>query len=40
MFPGEVVPTSAINVISTPSQWITNLNVQLDTATHDPPEVD
>ena len=32
-------PTSAINVITTPSLWITDLNVQVDAAMQDPPEV-
>ena len=29
----RVVLTSAINVITTPSHWITDLNVQVDAAT-------
>ena len=37
---GRVVPTSTINTITTPSHWITDLNVRVDTATQDPPEVD
>ena len=36
----RVVPASAINVLTTPSQWITDLNVWVDCATQDPPEVD
>ena len=31
---------SAINVITTPSHWITDLNVRVDVATQEPPEVD
>ena len=33
-------PRSAINVVATPSHWITDLNVRVDAATHEPPEVD
>ena len=33
-------PASAINVVSTPSHWITDLNVRVDAATQEPPEVD
>ena len=33
-------PRSAINVVTTPSQWITDLNVRVDAATREPPEVD
>ena len=33
-------PTSAINVVTTPSHWITDLNVRVDAATQEPPEVD
>ena len=32
-------PTSAINVITTPSQWVTDLTLRVDAATQDPPEV-
>ena len=35
-----LAPTLAINVITTPSHWITDLNVRVDAATQDPPEVD
>ena len=31
---------SAINAVTTPSQWITGLNVRVDAATQEPPEVD
>ena len=31
---------SAINVVTTPSHWITDLNVRLDAATREPPEAD
>ena len=30
----RLAPTSAINVVTTPSHWITDLNVQVDAATH------
>ena len=33
-------PASAINVVTTPSHWITDLNVRVDAATHEPLEVD
>ena len=33
-------PESAINVLTTPSHWITDLNVRVDAATQEPPEVD
>ena len=33
-------PTSAINVITTPSHWITDLNIRVDAATRKPLEVD
>ena len=33
-------PRSAINVVTTPSHWITDLNVRVDAATREPPEVD
>ena len=33
-------PESAINVATTPSHWITDLNVRVDAATQEPPEVD
>ena len=33
-------PGSAINVVTTPSHWITDLNVRVDAATQEPPEVD
>ena len=33
-------PTSAINVVTTPSHWITDLNVCVDAATQEPPDVD
>ena len=33
-------PESAINVVTTPSHWITDLNVRVDAATQEPPEVD
>ena len=33
-------PKSAINVVTTPSHWITDLNVHVDAAAHEPPEVD
>ena len=33
-------PISAINVVATPSHWITDLNVRVDAATQEPPEVD
>ena len=36
----RLAPTSAINVVTTPSQWITDLNVRVDAATQEPPEVD
>ena len=32
-------PASAINVVTTPSHWVTDLNVRVD-ATREPPEVD
>ena len=35
-----MVPTWAINVITMPSHWITDLNVRVDAATEDPPEMD
>ena len=31
---------SAINMVTTPSHWITDLNVCVDVATQEPPEVD
>ena len=31
---------SAINVVTTPSHWITDLNVRVDAAMQEPPEVD
>ena len=33
-------PASAINVVTTPSHWITDLNVRVDAATQEPPQVD
>ena len=33
-------PKSAINVVTTPSHWITDLNVRVNAATQEPPEVD
>ena len=33
-------PASAINVVTTPLHWITDLNIRVDAATHEPPEVD
>ena len=33
-------PRSAINVVTTPSHWITDLNVRVDAATREPPEID
>ena len=33
-------PESAINVLTTPLHWITDLNVRVDAATQHPPEVD
>ena len=33
-------PASAINVVTTPSHWVTDLNVRVDAATRKPPEVD
>ena len=33
-------PDSAINVVTTPSHWITDLNVRVDAATQEAPEVD
>ena len=33
-------PASAITVVTTQSHWITNLNVRVDAATQEPPEVD
>ena len=33
-------PTSAINEVTAPSHWITDLNVRVDVATQEPPEVD
>ena len=33
-------PAWAINVVTTPSHWITDLNVRADAATQEPPEVD
>ena len=33
-------PKSAINVVTTPSHWITDHNARLDAATQEPPEVD
>ena len=33
-------PGSAINVLTTPSHWITDINVCVDAATQEPPEVD
>ena len=33
-------PKSAINVVTTPSHWITDLNVRVDAATRELPEVD
>ena len=35
----RLTPASAINVVTTPSHWITALNVRVDAATRDPPEV-
>ena len=32
--------TSAINVVTMPSHWITDLNVRVDAATQKPPKVD
>ena len=32
-------PASAINVVTTPSHWMTDLNVCVDAATQEPPEV-
>ena len=36
----HLAPTSAINVVTTPSHWITDFNVRVDAATQDPPEPD
>ena len=36
----RLAPTSAINVVTTLSHWITDLNVRVDAATQDPLEVD
>ena len=36
----RLLPESAINVVTTLSQWITDLNVRVDAATQHPPEVD
>ena len=33
-------PESAINVVTTPSHWITDLNIRVDVTTQEPPEVD
>ena len=33
-------PKPAINVVTTPSHWIMDLNVRVDAATQEPPEVD
>ena len=33
-------PASAINVVTTPSHWVTDLNVRVDAATREPLEVD
>ena len=33
-------PASAINVVTTPSHWTTDLNVRVDAAAQEPPEVD
>ena len=33
-------PASAINVVTTPSHWITDRNVRVDAATQEPTEVD
>ena len=33
-------PASAINVVTTPSHWITDLKVSVDAATQEPPQVD
>ena len=33
-------PKLAINMVTTPSHWITDLNVRVDAATKEPPEVD
>ena len=33
-------PASAMNVVTTPSHWIADLNVREDAATHEPPDVD
>ena len=33
-------PRSAINSVTKPSHWITNVNVRVDAATREPPEVD
>ena len=35
----RLFPASAINVVTTPSHWITDLNVRVDVATQEPPEV-
>ena len=32
-------PESAINVVTMPSHWITDLNVRVDAVTQEPPEV-
>ena len=37
---GRLSPASAINVVTTPSHWITDLNVHVNAATQEPPEVD
>ena len=36
----QLSPASAINVVTTPSHWITDLNVRVDAAMQEPPEVD
>ena len=36
----RLCPESAINVVTTPSHWITDLNIRVDAATQEPPEVD
>ena len=37
----RVAPTSsAINTVTAPSHWITDLNVRVDAAMQEPPEVD
>ena len=36
----QVSPASPINVVTTPSHWITDLNVRVDAGTQEPREVD